>query len=473
MTTLSFHGAAETVTGSKYLLESRGARVLIDCGLFQGLKQLRLMNWDRLPFDPQSLDAVVLTHAHIDHTGYLPRLMKFGYRGPIYCSPATRKLTELLLLDSAKNQKRDANYANRRGFSKHHPAEPLYDVGDARLAIKHLKSVPRGAWHEAAAPIFTRFQDAGHLLGSTSIEVEVRDADPPLRLLFSGDVGRYDAPLYYDPAPPPACDYLICESTYGDRDHPPGDVLDQLADVVQRGVKRGGVMLLASFSVGRAQQLTYLLRVLIDQRRIPAMPIFIDSPMAVDATEIYCSFGGDHDLSEGELTGPQCVLDGADVQRVRTVAASKKLNHLAGPAVIISSAGMMTGGRILHHLRQRLPDPRNTILLGGFMAAGTRGRSLQEGAKTLRIHGRDVPVGAAIEQLTGLSGHAGRSELLRWLEPLPPPRCVFLTHGELESSQALAATLRDSRHWEVVIPRLGQSYRLGDSAELVREEEPS
>lgn len=457
MPRLTFYGAARTVTGSRYLLEAGGARLLIDCGLFQGLKELRLKNWDKLPFDPASLDAVVLTHAHIDHTGYLPRLVRSGFRGPIIATPPTVELTELLLFDSARNQEEDAEYANRKGFSKHHPALPLYGSDDVPPVVRRLQGRERGEWFSPAGPIWLRYHDAGHLLGSSLIEVEVRQGSRPTRLVFSGDVGRYRAPLYHDPAPPPACDYLICESTYGDREHPPGDILDQVAALVVESVRRGGVMVVAAFAVGRAQQLIYILRVLMAQGRIPELSIYLDSPMAVNATNIYADFATEHDLSEAQLAGPQSAFNGRNVHLVRTSAESKRLNQLPGPAVIISSSGMMTGGRILHHLRQRLPDERNTVVLGGFMAAGTRGRSLQDGVPTLRMHGQNIPVRAAIRSLSCLSGHAGRSELLRWLAPLPAPRQVFLTHGEVTSAEALAADLRTTRGWNVTVPALGES----------------
>jgi metallo-beta-lactamase family protein len=292
------------------------------------------------------------------------------------------------------------------------------------------------------------------------IEVEVRNQDPPLRILFSGDVGRYDAPLYHDPAPPTACDILVCESTYGNRDHPESNLLDSLADAVNQASQRGGVMLIASFSVGRAQQFIYLLQLLIHEKRVPRIPVFLDSPMAVNATHIYYDHREDHDLSEGQLSGRHSVLKGPNVHLSSTTEQSKRLNHVKGPAVIISSAGMMTGGRILHHLKNRLPDPKNTILLGGYMAEGTRGRSIQEGRKTIRIHGQDIDNRAAVAQVSGLSGHAGKSELLRWLKPLPDPRQVFLTHGEKESAESFAETLRQNRGWEVQVPRLGQVVEL-------------
>ena len=460
MVDITFHGAAETVTGSKYLLAADNARVLVDCGLFQGLKELRLKNWQAPQFDVGRLDCVVLTHAHIDHVGYLPRLVKLGFGRDVWCTPATRELANIILHDAAFNQEEEAEYANRKKYSKHQPALPLFDDGDVANSLKLLRPVERGQWFNPFGPIWCRYHDAGHLLGSTMIEVEVRQGGQPLRILFSGDVGRYDAPLYHDPASPPECDYLICESTYGNREHEPEEVLDQLAAVVQAAVARGGVMVVASFAVGRAQQLIYLLSVLAAQGRIPPLPVYLDSPMAVNATHIYTSHAAELDLSEARLQGKPLPLDFSNVHLARTVDESKRINDVRGPAVIISSSGMMVGGRILHHLRQRLPHETNTIVLGGFMAAGTRGRQLQEGARSLRIHGTNVPVRAAIAEVSALSGHAGHSELLRWLAPLPAPKQTFLTHGELESARALAAELHRMRGWPTRVPRMYESFRL-------------
>jgi len=460
MARITFHGAARTVTGSKYLLEADGASVLVDCGMFQGIKKLRERNWEPTPFDVDSLDAVVLTHAHLDHTGYLPRVVKQGYHGKVYCTPATANLTELILLDSAKIQMYDAKYANKKGFSKHKPALPLYDAEDVEQTVKQFQITARGKWFQAAGPIWMRFHDAGHLLGSNMIEVEIREKDTPLRILFSGDVGRYNGPLYHDPSPPTACDYLICESTYGNRDHPDVDLLGSLEKVVNRSVERGGIMLMASFAIGRAQQLIYLMQVLKKENRIPDLPIYLDSPMACKATGIFKQYREDHDLSEGELDEDHPLLDGPRIHLCRSTDESKALNHLKGPAVIISSSGMMTGGRIVHHLKRRLSGAENTIVLGGYMAIGTRGRQIQDGAKTIRMHGLDIEVKAAIEGVSGLSGHADRSDLLRWLAPLADPRQVFLTHGEPDSSEALAEELRSSRGWKVRVPDLGETHEL-------------
>jgi metallo-beta-lactamase family protein len=460
MTQITFQGAAETVTGSKYLLEADGARVLVDCGLFQGRKDLRERNWHRLPFPPKSVQAVVLTHAHIDHVGYVPRFVKDGFNGPIYATPATEELAELLLLDSAKNQEEDADYANRKGFSKHKPALPLYNPYDVKRALRKFRSVQREEWFQAAGPIWMRYHDAGHLLGSSMIECEVRVSQRTTRILFSGDVGRYDAPLYYDPKAPPTCDYLICESTYGDRDHPPGNVIDSLERVVRDAIARGGVMVVASFAVGRAQQLIYLLSLLIREHRIPELPIYLDSPMAVSGMKIYQYFAAEHDLTDSLNCSHAEAFDMKNVFLTRSSEESKRINGERGPAVIISSSGMMIGGRILHHLKTRLPDPRNTVVISGFQAEGTRGRALQDGARSVRIHGQEIPVRANVVEMSELSGHADRTELLRWLGPLAAPRKVFLTHGELPSANAFAAKLRDELGWHCVVPRMGETCEL-------------
>lgn len=461
MPSLTFLGAAGTVTGSKYLLRAGEEQVLVDCGLFQGLKELRLKNWAPLPVDVPPIDAVVLTHAHIDHLGYLPRLVREGFRGPVYATPATCDLAGIMLYDSARNQEDDADYANRKQFSKHKPALPLYDAADVDRALPLLRPQRREAWFQPTPSIRCRYHDAGHLLGSAMIEVELTEQHArPLRLLFSGDVGRYGAPLYHDPAPPPACDVLVCESTYGNREHPDVDVLDELQAVVHEALGRGGVIVVAAFAVGRAQQLIYLLSLLIDQGRIPHLPIYLDSPMSVAASRVFDRYASEEDLSEAGADVAQVQRAMRHAHLVHTADESKRINALSGPAIVIASSGMMTGGRILHHLRQRLPHEQNTILLAGFMAEGTRGRALQSGAKYLRIYGGDVPVRAAIREMSALSGHAGHRELRRWLEPLPAPRQVFITHGELESATSFAGELHRDRGWNTHVPRLGETVQL-------------
>jgi metallo-beta-lactamase family protein len=424
------------------------------------LKQLRQLNWQALPFPARSVQAVVLTHAHIDHVGYLPRFVRDGFAGAVYCTPATAELAEIVLYDAAKNHEEDADYANQKGFAKHAPALPLFDAQDVSRALKLLKAVKRMEWFSPAAPIWMRYQTTGHLLGASLIETEIRGSSQTTRIVFSGDVGRYGAPLYHDPVPPPTCDYLVCESTYGDREHPEEPILDELCSVVNQAVQRGGVLLFAAFAIGRSQQLIYLLRLLMDSKRIPELAIFLDSPMAINASDIYRRYPEDHDLGEEQLANSRDVLDGQHVHLTRTVADSKQINSISGPAVIIASNGMMTGGRILHHLEQRLPHERNTIVLAGYRAEGTRGRALADGAKSLRIYGHDVPVRAAVVSMSALSGHAGHRELIRWLAPLDKPRQAFFTHGEVPAATALAQELASTRGWNTLVPKLGQSVEL-------------
>jgi metallo-beta-lactamase family protein len=329
-----------------------------------------------------------------------------------------------------------------------------------KRAMRKFRSVQRDEWFQVAGPFWMRYHDAGHLLGSSMIEVEVREAAKITRILFSGDVGRYNAPLYFDPKAPPACDYLICESTYGNRDHPPGNAIDSLEKVVLDSIARDGVMVVASFAVGRAQQLIYLLSLLMRERRIPEIPVYLDSPMAVSGMKIYQYYAAEHDLTDALNAPSSTAFDMKNVYLTRTPEESKSINSQRSSAVIISSSGMMIGGRILHHLKQRLPDPKNTIVIGGFQAEGTRGRALQDGARTVRIHGQDIPVRAAVVEMSELSGHADRGELLRWLQPLPTPKKVFLTHGELVSANAFADRLREERQWDCVVPRMGEAFDL-------------
>ena len=344
-----------TVTGSKYLLEADGRHVMDRLRTVSGTRRLQKRNWQRLPFPPKQVDALVLSHAHIDHVGYLPRFVRDGFRRPVYSTPATESLSELLLLDSAHNQEDDADYANRKGWLKHKPAPPLFDAADVKQAMTRFRTVRRGEWFSPAEPIWVRFHDTGHLLGSCMMEVEVRVGSTRCGLCFPA-TSAATWPFYFDPSRRLTCDYLICESTYGDRDHPPENVLDQLCDVVAAAIGRGGVMLMASFAVGRAQQLIYLLQILMDQRRIPRIPIFLDSPMAVSGMNIYRYYASEHDLTEGLAIRDDFEFNLDHVELVRSVNESRRLNSFKGPGVIISSAGMMTGGRILHHLRQRLPD---------------------------------------------------------------------------------------------------------------------
>jgi metallo-beta-lactamase family protein len=463
MVRLTFLGAAGVVSGSRHLLEAGDSRVLFDCGLFQGEKRLRQRNWEPLGVPPASVAAVVLTHAHIDHSGWLPRLVREGFSGPIHATPATIDLLDLLLYDSAKCQAEDAAYANRKGYSRHQPALPLYEERDVTRTLELVRPVDRGEWFEPAAGIRCRYHDAGHMLGSGFVEVEAAadgGSDHPIRILFSGDVGRYDAPLYHDPAPPPACDYLVCESTYGDRDHSPDRPLDELEAVVNEAVARGGMVLVAAFAVGRSQQLVYLLRTLMAGGRIPELPVWVDSPMAVEATAVFRRHAAEHDFSEARMAGVAEAMASPFVRMARTAAESKAINQHAGPGIVIASSGMMNGGRILHHLARRLPDETTTVIVAGFQAKGTRGRKLLDRADTLRIHGRDIPVRAAVRQIDAFSGHADRAELGRWLTGMPAPRKTFLVHGEPPAARGMAEFLTTTRGWSCQLPSIGQSYDL-------------
>jgi metallo-beta-lactamase family protein len=462
MAKLTFLGAAGTVTGSKYLVEAEGKRLLVDCGLFQGLKELRLRNWDTLPQKPSSFNWCVLTHAHLDHTGYLPRLVRDGYRGPIYADAATIELCNILLPDSAHLQEEDAEKAGRGGYSKHKQPLPLYSQEDVEPVLKALKEIPRAGSFTISPQFTVRPHDAGHILGSSSLELTITENGKKTVVLFSGDVGRYGQPILKDPETPALCDVLLCESTYGDREHPGDSPEDALADVVNRVAKRGGQIVIPAFAVDRTQTIMYIIRKLEDSKRIPPLPVYVDSPMAISVTGLYLRHHEDHDLTYTADEKNGNPLDAHTVHYMRTVQDSKKINDVKGPAIIISASGMATGGRVLHHLARLAPDARNAILLAGFQAQGTRGRALEDGAKTVRIHGEDVPVAAEVINLRQFSAHAGKSELMRWLSGLPAaPRMTYLTHGEPEASAALKAAIESTYKWRVALPQYLQTVDLG------------
>jgi metallo-beta-lactamase family protein len=445
--TVQLLGAAGTVTGSKHLVIADGRRVLLDCGLFQGLKALRERNWQPFPFDPAGLDAVVLSHAHIDHSGALPLLVRRGFRGPILCTPATAALLEVLLLDAAHLQEEDAEFANRHRTSKHAPALPLYTTEDARAALTRLDPRPYGTPFAIGDEFEACFRRAGHILGSASIALTCGHRDRRT-LVFSGDLGRFGRPILRDPEPVPEADVLLIESTYGDRTHPPGGA-DELARIVLETAARGEVLLVPAFAVDRTQELLYVLRALEDAGRIPALHVFIDSPMAIDVTEIYARHPEEHDLDMHRLTeAGASPLSTRHLEIVRTAEQSKALNERRGPAVVISASGMATGGRVLHHLVRRLPDPDATVLLVGYQAAGTRGRSLQDGATTVRIFNQEIRVRARIVKLDGFSAHADQEELLRWLGGFGrPPHRTIAVHGEAQASDTFAALIRHRLGW--------------------------
>lgn len=450
--TLTSLGGAGTVTGSKHLLELGGRRILVDCGLFQGLKALREKNWAPLSVDPASIDAVILTHAHLDHCGYLPKLVREGFRGDIVCSAATADLAELILLDSAKIQENDADFANRHGFSKHNPALPLYGKHDAERAIGQFRPVefgkPVDLGHGAAA----MFRYAGHILGAATVEVRWGGKT----VAFSGDLGRYNDPITPDPEPIANADYLIVESTYGDRHHDPVAPAEALLKVIERTTARGGTVIIPAFAVGRAQELLYLLSKLKREGALPLTPVYLDSPMATDATDLLCRHGADHKLPE-DVCRASCGV----ATYTRDVEESKALSHNSMPKVIISASGMATGGRVLHHLKAYGPDARNTVLFSGYQAAGTRGQALLGGAREVKIHGQWIPIRAEVANLPMLSAHADVDEILRWLSGFErPPTRTFIVHGEGGGPVGLKARIEQDLGWSCTISAQDETYGL-------------
>ncbi|HKO51422.1 MAG TPA: MBL fold metallo-hydrolase [Polyangiaceae bacterium] len=442
--TLGFFGAAGTVTGSRYLLEHGDARVLVDCGLFQGYKKLRERNWKEPGFESAGLSAVVLTHAHLDHSGYLPRLCQSGFRGPVFCTPGTRDLLEILLPDSGFLQEEEARHAIRFGYSRHAKPEPLYTRQQAQRSLEQLRTVPFDQEFAVTDGVRAKFTRAGHIVGSACLALNLDGT----RLTFSGDLGRPLDPIMKPAQPLTDTHYLVLESTYGDRRHPQEDPSELLAGIVNRTAEQGGVVVIPAFAVGRAQHLLHALDVLKRARRIPDLPVFLDSPLAIDATEIFRAHEEEH-----RLTREECRSMFELAKFSKTADDSKAIDASKGPMIVISASGMATGGRVLHHLARFLPDARNTVLLVGYQGAGTRGRSLADGSDELKIHGRYVTVRARIAQVQGLSAHADYAELCDWLKSSKlSPRRVFITHGEPAASDALRRRLRDTFGWDCVVP---------------------
>jgi metallo-beta-lactamase family protein len=453
MTSLTFLGAAKTVTGSKHLLNIDGQRILFDCGLFQGLKELRQRNWSPLSVPADSIDAVVLTHAHIDHSGWLPRLIAQGYKGPIHCTGGTADLCKLVLPDAAHIQEEDAKFANKRGYSKHHPAMPLYTQADAAEVLTRLKPAPFNRPIAVASGINVQFTNAGHLLGSSYVHV-TNGSGPGI--LFGGDLGRYGRPILPDPSPGIEADVLLVESTYGDRLHPAEDDGAALAQIVNDTLGRRGKLIIPAFAIGRVEELLYWLFRLEDQKRVPVMPIYVDSPMAIKGIDYYQARTNELD--------PGIDFIGKRLRRFTAVSSAQDSKALVAddtPAIVIASSGMATGGRVVHHLFAGLPDPRNTVLFVGFQAAGTRGRQLIEGARHVKMYGQEVPVKARIAKINGMSSHADAGEIIKWLRTFPrAPKVTYLVHGEPPAQEALQARIQKELRWNVEIPAHGQTVEL-------------
>lgn len=457
---VKFLGGATSVTGSKYLIDVDNFRFLFDCGLFQGLKELRLRNREELPIDVSTINAVVISHAHIDHSGYLPRLVKDGFSGPIYCTPPTAELMELLLLDSAKLQEEEAEYAKKKGYSKHEKPEPLYNEEDAKATFAFFRTYNLDETFSIHPSIEVRYREAGHLLGSAITEIIIKGKNQRKKLVFSGDLGRYDQDIMKNPYTVTEADILFIESTYGDTDNPAHNPEDELQRIVNETFARGGLLLIPAFAVGRTQSLLYYLRKLMLEDKIPDVPVYVDSPMAISATYLFYKFPSYHKLKVTSKDLMQQV-ETSMLVFVKSGTQSKTLNELKTNAIIISASGMMTGGRILHHMHNRLPNENDTILISGYQAEGTRGRTLLDGSPRVKIYGEEVPIKCRVENMTALSGHADKSELFRWMSNFKDkPKLTFCVHGEGEKIQNYARGIRDKFGWNVMVPQYLESVEL-------------
>jgi metallo-beta-lactamase family protein len=450
---LSFLGAAGTVTGSKYLVEAGDRRVLVDCGLFQGLRELRRRNWDRLPVDAASIDAVVLTHAHLDHTGYLPRLVAQGFKGPVFCTPGTSDLCKLVLPDAGRLQEEDTRQANKHGYTRWSPAEPLFTEADAFDALSRFKPVGFERAVAVTSGVEVSFIPAGHLLGSAFVRMTFGNGGSDV--LFGGDLGRYGRPVLPDPTPVTHADVLLVESTYGDRDHEIDDDAEQLARVVRDTVAQGGKVIVPAFAIGRVEEILYWLKKLEEENRIPSVPVFVDSPMAVEALKFYAGRTGE--LDPDMRNHGRRAIQAFATRRFQTVNSpqqSKELTASKHPSIVISSSGMATGGRVLHHLKAALPDPRYTVLFVGYQAEGTRGRDLVDGAREVKIHGEFVKVNATVAKIDSMSAHADRNEVVRWLRGFAKaPKATYLVHGEPGPQGVLEKKIEAELGWSVEIAK--------------------
>ena len=462
MSSITFWGAVKTVTGSRFLLEIDGQKSLVDCGMFQGPKKNRLKNWEPFPVNPAEVERILLTHAHIDHSGYIPRFCHENFKGKIHSTHETKALCDIMLRDSAHIQEEDARWANKKGFSKHKPALPLYTLEDAEHALSLFKPYHYGEDFYLNDSVRIKFKDAGHILGSAFIDIKRLDGKNSKKIVFSGDFGRPDRPVLREPVQVYNVDYLILESTYGDRLHEDSDPYEDLTRIINESVKRRGVIVIPAFAVGRTQTLLFALRELEEDGKIPELPIYIDSPMAIATTKVF-----DEEVTGFNLTARKQILAGKKIfspknlHVCQSVEESKSINAVKEKAIIISSSGMATAGRILHHLAARLPDRQNTVLLIGYQAEGTRGRSILEGNPTVKIHGQQVPVNAKIENISGFSGHGDYSEILAWLMAFnKAPEKTFIVHGEEKASHAMAEKIREKFGWNVILPEYGQTYEI-------------
>ena len=462
MATLTFWGATGTTTGSRFLLEFHDQRFLIECGMFQGPKENRLKNWDRFPVKPATIDRVIFSHAHFDHTGYFPKFCREGFKGKAHCTYATQEFCKLLFLDSAHIQEEDAKWANKKGFTKHKPAKPLYTTADAEKSLNHLSPLQYGENLYLDGDIRVKIKDAGHILGSGLVDIKAHTGKESRKIVFSGDLGRPSRRFLRDPTQVFNVDYLVVESTYGNRLHDNKNPIEELVRVIEESVARGGVLVIPSFAIGRTQNLLYVIRELEESGRIHSLPVYIDSPMAIDATEIF-----EKRISDMNIASRLARINGVEIFRPKnfniceSTEASKAINNIKKDAIIIASSGMITGGRILHHMVQRLPDEKNTVLFIGYQAKGTRGRTIVEKNENVKIHGRQIPIKAKIESIQGFSGHADYNEILAWLTGFnKPPEMTFIVHGEPESSQAMADHIKSRFGWEVAIPEFGQGFEL-------------
>lgn len=451
---IQFLGAAGTVTGSKYLVTVEGKRILVDCGMYQGVKTLRERNWQPFPVDPKSIDAILLTHAHIDHSGYIPALVKNGFKGRVYCTNATYELCKVLLPDSGFLQEEDARYANKKKFSRHEHAEPLYTEDDARKSLRLFDTIHYHEKLDLPAGMSATFRPVGHILGSSSILLEAGGK----RVLFSGDIGRQNDLVMRSPEPLPECDYLLLESTYGNRLHDTIDPFTYLEEIINKTIKRGGIVLMPSFAVGRAQTMLYILQLLKEQDRIPDIPVYLNSPMAITATEIFCRHHKEH-----KLTAEDCTKIDAGTHYVRSAEESMALNNKKYPCVIISASGMASGGRVLHHLKSLVTHHNNSVVFLGFQAPGTRGDAMVSGASNIKIHGQYLPVKAEIHHFDALSAHADYQEIMTWLRTAPkPPRRTFIVHGEPVPADMMRLRIKDELGWKVNVPEYLSEVVLDD-----------